>query len=196
VQPAPPPPDFEPNPTLSAPDRKSSPRIVVELPAPPPRPISIEEAAPLAVKTAETGEVATRDQAKAPAPRPEKADDYSYSDDLRDLVGSGWRYRLAMILIALALLMSVAVVYYEVHHYVAQLRRPVARVAVQAVNLREGPSPSAPVIAQLPQNTRLRILSQSNADWWEVEVVPAEGAFQPQPPQRGWVHSRLVAIEQ
>ena len=105
------------------------------------------------------------------APQP-PLEAYSYREDLRDLIGSGWRLRAVVFAIALVLLASVAGVYFEVHRYVTDQISEHGKVTKPNVKVLSSASPTANVVATLAQNTRLRILKHESGDWLQVEVEP------------------------
>ena len=155
----------------------AQPRIIVDIatkapPEPPPAP------APVAKKP----------------PSPPPADQYSYREDLKDLVGSGWRLRAAILAVILLLCASVAAVYFEVHRYVSD--RSVARagtVTASQLNLRD--SPAGREIGRLPYGTRVQVLDESDG-WLEIQVTALGGPVESEQPDRGWVGSRHIALDQ
>jgi serine/threonine protein kinase len=176
-------PEFEPNLASSMVVPGGAPRIVVELaePAPPPAP------APPPTPPA---------RRQGPRP-PAQQETYSYRDDLRDLVGSGWRLRAFVGAIVLVLLASVAGVYYEVHRYVRLRSMPQGKVTAQRINLRDQPSsdPSR-IIGELPQDTRVLVLDRDDSGrWLYVEVLEWGGPMETEQPNRGWVSAQLVAVD-
>ncbi len=122
--------------------------------------------------------------------------DYSYAEDLRELVGSGWRMRIAVFFLVLALFGAVAVVYVQVQRVIATRSLKTGTVTAPSLTLRDGPSTSANSIGVLPYGTRVRILkSETDGPWFEVQVVQLGGPVDNEQPDRGWVGSKYVAVD-
>ena len=65
-----------------------------------------------------------------------------------------------------------------------QHRAALWQVATDRLNLRAEPSTAAPVLARLSRGDRLRLLSDSSAEWVRVHVEDGEA--------EGWVATRLL----
>jgi eukaryotic-like serine/threonine-protein kinase len=187
-------PDFRPTLADSV-ARPGGPRIVVELPEAPdvataPRRQSTEVKVPPAPPV-------VRPKPEAPAKSKAKKDSYSYREDLRDLVGSGWRLWLTVMLVVMTLLASVAGVFLEVYRYVRHQNLPRGRVVRQSLNLQDQPGTNATVIGHLPRETRVLVVGRDDSQQWiEIEVVEWGGASATEQPEEGWVSARGVQIEQ
>jgi serine/threonine-protein kinase len=194
AMPAPAPvPDFRPALADSV-SRPGGPRIVVELPDAPVPASPPGRTAPDLVKAPSPPAVGPRARGAEPKARKES---YSYRDDLRDLVGSGWRLWLTVSLVVLTLLASVAGVFLEVYRYVRYQNLPRGRVVRQSLSIQDQPGVSGTVIGQLPRETRVLVVSRDDSQQWiEVEVVEWGGASATEQPESGWVIARGVQIEQ
>jgi serine/threonine protein kinase len=195
AMPAPAPvPHFRPN-LADSMSRPGAPRIVVELP---------EAPAPTEAKRKPTTEAAAPppppEPKQAPGnlrPRPAEQPSYSYKDDLRDLVGTGWRLRVTIALVILTLLASVAGVFLEVYRYVRYQNLPRGRVVRQNLELQSEPGANALVIGRLPRNTQVLVIERDDSQQWlRIEVVEWGGASATEQPDTGWVKSQGVTIEQ
>jgi serine/threonine protein kinase len=180
VAPAAPAPDFRPQHNTSPRTLDAGAKIVVTLEgsAPPLAPVPSGPAKPVSSQ----------------APPAEPA--YSYTQDLKDLVGGGLRKGAAVVVGVLLLFGSVAAVYYEVQSYVVTRSLKRATVTAQTLTLRDGPSPSSNDIGKLPYGTRVRILRQEpNSTWCEIEVTQLGGPVDTEQPDRGWVNSKFLAVD-
>jgi serine/threonine protein kinase len=177
LPPVAPAPDFKPQHHVEA-DQPSAtaPRIVVDLDGQKPAPRS-----------------------PAPPAKPPKApgEDYSYREDLRDLVGTGWRLRAAVAAGVLLLCGSVAGVYYEVQRRMGVLGPDrLGTVTAARLKMRDGPSMSSRELAELPASTRVRILSRDETgSWYEVQVVQWGAPVDTEQVDRGWVGARHVDVD-
>jgi serine/threonine protein kinase len=145
------------------------------------------------------GEKAGPPAPKAPA-KPPKApppgDQYSYGEDLKDLVGTGWRLRAAVAAGVLLLCGSVAGVYYEVQRRITTSAAKMGTVKAQRLKMRDRPAMSSRELGELPNNTRVRILSRDETgSWYEVEVVEWGAPVDNEQVDRGWVGSRHVDVD-
>jgi serine/threonine protein kinase len=186
-------PDFRPTLADSV-ARPGGPRIVVELPE-----------SPVVAKSSQRPSTEIVDAPKPPAvtpapPKPQsksKKESYSYKEDLRDLVGSGWRLWVTVALVVLTLLASVAGVFLEVYRYVRHQNLPRGRVVRQNLNLQTEPSASSLVIGHLPRDTRVLVVQMDDSKQWiEVEVIEWGGASATEQPSEGWVSARGIQVEQ
>jgi len=182
-------PDFRPA-LADTVSRPGGPRIVVELPTAP-------SEAPTQPKMRPAPQPPAPKTSKAPKRNTKNVDGYSYRDDLRDLVGTGWRLRVTIALVILTLLASVAGVFHEVYRFVRNQNLPRGRVVRQSVNLQDHPGSGAVVIGQLPKDTRVLVLTKDDSQQWlQVEVIEWGGASSTEQPNSGWVASRGISIEQ
>ena len=175
----------------------SPPRIVVDIGA-------SKASAPVAVAPAPVA-VATRTVGPAPLMRPAphtmttaggNDEVYSYREDLRDLVWTGWKKRIAVFLLTLVLLGAVSAVFFEVYRAVSSRQFKQGSVTALQLTLRDGPSTSANDVGRLPQGTRVRILEKAaDGQWLRVEVLQLGDAVPEEQPDSGWVGARFVAID-
>jgi serine/threonine protein kinase len=132
--------------------------------------------------------------ARPPATPEPREEGYSYREDLKDLVGSGWRLRAVIVAAILTLLLSVTAVYFEVQRYVRLANAPQGTVTAQQLRLRS--QPGGETVGTLPKGTRVRILGQaSDRAWLEVEVIEWSAPVDAEQPDRGWVSANFVALD-
>lgn len=166
----------------------SAPRIVVEL-----TPQSGNAAVVVQPPQPPTSE---QDRQAQPPTPPARDDDYSYTEDLKDLIGSGWRRRILILVVVLCLLGTVAGVYYEVHRFVTSQSQRTGTVSTQQLSLRDEPSMSGRRVGALPQGTKVRILAADPTNqWYQVEVVEWSGPVDGEQADSGWVGAKFITVD-
>ncbi len=175
----------------------SSQRIVVDLGSP-------RSVAPVAV-AAQPSQTASVRQGPAPLIRPashtlaksqDDGEPYSYREDLRDLFWTGWKKRIAIVLLTLVLCGAVAAVFLEVYQSVASRQLKQGSVTAQQLTLRDGPSMSSNDVGRLPYGTRVRIVDKStDGQWLHVQVVQLGDSVPEEQPDTGWVGARFVVVD-
>ena len=121
---------------------------------------------------------------------------YSYREDLRDLFWTGWKKRIAIVLLTLVLCGAVAAVFLEVYQSVASRQLKQGVVTAQQLTLRDGPSMSSNDVGRLPSGTRVRIVDKSpDGQWLHVQVVQLGDSVPEEQPDTGWVGARFVVID-
>lgn len=172
-----------------------SPRIVVDLGSP-------KSPAPVAA-AAQVSQAPSIRQGPGPLIRPaphtiakDDTEPYSYREDLRDLFWTGWKKRIAIVLLTLVLCGAVAAVFLEVYRTVSSRQLKQGAVTAQQLTLRDGPSMSSNDVGRLPYGTRVRIVEKStDGQWLRVEVVQLGDSVPDEQPDTGWVGARFVVID-